>query len=118
MIFSPLNVVVRSKRNRAMVPKGFVMVDIDRPTPLGNPFRLPTGYDIEADTANILGRYRDWLNAALAPRNTPEWSAFSAILTRLRNGERIALMCWCFPSRCHGDIVRDMLIVHGNAEVA
>jgi hypothetical protein len=68
-------------------------VYIGRPSRWGNPFKL----EHEADRAQVLARYRDWLMGQ--PR----------LLARARKelrGKRLG--CWCAPKPCHGDLLAEI----------
>jgi hypothetical protein len=34
-------------------------------------------------------------------------AATEALAERVRKGERLVCMCWCWPKRCHGAIIID-----------
>lgn len=68
-------------------------VYIGRPSKWGNPFKLPKGYDVQADPDRILERYE------VHVRTDP---ALMAALPELRGK---VLGCWCSPRPCHGDVL-------------
>jgi hypothetical protein len=73
------------------LPPGAVY--IGRPSFWGNPFKL--GRDGTRD--EVMEKYGAWLERRL------EDPAFRARLARL--GEATALVCWCKPEPCHGDLL-------------
>ena len=78
---------------------GFI---IDRATPLGNPNRgIPR--DISVD------KYRDWLEEMLDTDNSTS-RYFLHIYETLMEEKMVVLICNCKPKRCHGDIIKEMLM--------
>jgi len=35
-------------------------------------------------------------------------AATEALADRVRKGERLVCMCWCWPKRCHGAIIDEI----------
>ena len=78
--------VLNSKRLDG-VPPGAVY--IGRPTMWGNPFVI--GKDGSRD--EVIAKYEAWLRA------NPK------LMARLHELVGKDLVCWCAPSRCHGDVL-------------
>ena len=79
---------------------------IGRPSPLGNPFAI--GRD--GDREEVIRKYRDFLNIAI--RNDDRIKTeFERIEALSKRGD-VILICWCAPSKCHGDTIKE--IVEGN----
>ncbi|XAI97208.1 hypothetical protein [Dolichospermum phage Dfl-JY45] len=72
------------------LPDGAVY--IGRPSPYGNPFAI--GRD--GDRAAVISKYREWL---------ADRPALIAQAQRDLVGK--ALVCWCAPEACHGDVLRE-----------
>ena len=83
-----LTVIVGNKR------RGDSGIYVGRPTPLGNPYPLPRGYDTEADPHRILPRYREWLVQKLADPGSPQARAFAFLKGFLQSEGIVALTCW------------------------
>lgn len=66
---------------------------IGRPSRWGNPYPL----DKEEDRDKVIAQYEEWI------RTQPH---LMAALPELRGK---TLGCWCFPRRCHGDILVKLL---------
>lgn len=64
-------------------------VYIGRPSKWGNPFEI--GKD--GDREEVIRKYHDWI---LTQDN---------LLKELHTLENKILGCWCYPLRCHGDIL-------------
>ncbi|MCC7542391.1 MAG: DUF4326 domain-containing protein [Deltaproteobacteria bacterium] len=101
-------VVVVSRRARPH-PSGTRVVYIGRPSALGNPYRIAPGYDVARDPDDVLGRYARWLERQL-DTDTAARRAILEIIAAVCIGETIALECWCAPARCHGDVVRSLVL--------
>jgi Domain of unknown function (DUF4326) len=83
---------------------GETAIDVDRRNPvLGNPFVLHDHRDAAA-RAEVIERYREKYDADLADSG-PMSEATAALAERVRNGERLVLMCWCWPKPCHGGLI-------------
>ena len=114
----------------ARPPPGVQDLRVDRQTAFGNPFPMgadghdehfrdavcnaceelledPLGANLDAIAAKhqlrVDGRFRN-------PAARQELSdALGAAEARLRAGESLRLMCWCFPKRCHADGIAQTL---------
>lgn len=78
-------------------------------SPLGNPYRIRPGYDIVNDPDRKLDAYRAWLEELLANAQSPQSKEIARLVELAKQGP-IALECWCAPNRCHGDIVREIVL--------
>jgi len=116
---------------------GFTDVGVDRQSPLGNPYKmgadgldetyrdavcdaygmlldpLPGDCFGVADIANgrglrVAGRF---LRDDAAEQRASEMRRLERLLGR---GERLRLLCWCAPRRCHGHIVAELLLGGGD----
>lgn len=90
-------------------PAACVTVDISRrgDTSLGNPFVLvEAGGTYTRDES--VDAYERWLRAKLAARDTAVRADMN-LLYRLALGGDLALVCFCAPKRCHGDVIRKLL---------
>ena len=85
---------------------GEIAVDIDRKNRvLGNPFVLHNPSDAAARN-DVIERFRAKYEADLKC-DGPMSAATEALAERVRKGERLVCMCWCWPKRCHGAIIID-----------
>ena len=103
---------IRLGNKRAGAPgkpdPGEIAVDIDRKNRvLGNPFML---HDPTAAAApnDVIERFRAKYEADLKC-DGPMSAATEALAERVRKGERLVCMCWCWPKRCHGAIIIDQI---------
>ena len=85
---------------------GEIAVDIDRKNRiLGNPFILRDPND-KAARADVIERFRAKYHADLAC-DGPMAAATQALAERVKTGERMVCMCWCWPKPCHGNLIID-----------
>ena len=85
---------------------GEIAVDIDRRNRiLGNPFVLHDPTDAAARN-DVIERFRAKYEADLKC-DGPMSAATEALAERVRKGERLVCMCWCWPKRRHGAIIID-----------
>lgn len=80
------------------------IVDISRTSVLGNPFFMRT----ESERNDVIEKFRVHLGAQFYAQ-TPVWQAVEALAERVRNGEHLALSCWCAPLPCHGDVIKNAI---------
>jgi hypothetical protein len=55
---------------------------------------------------DVIERFRAKYEADLKC-DGPMSAATEALAERVRKGERLVCMCWCWPKRCHGAIIID-----------
>ena len=99
---------VRLGNKRAGAPgkpgAGETAVDIDRRNPvLGNPFVSRDHRDAAA-RAEVNELYRAKYEHDLGNDGSMA-AATAALAERVRKGERLVLMCWCWPKPCHGNLI-------------
>ena len=78
-------------------------VYIGRPSALGNPFVI--GRD--GDREEVIRKYRDFLNTAI--HDDERIKAEFERLEELNKKGDVILICWCAPSKCHGDIIKEII---------
>ena len=84
-----------------------------RESPLANPFPLTR----ESERDGVIEQYQDWLKDNLYPESrlrSPSSVSIRNEIERLKKiyeetGE-LNLVCWCFPKRCHGEVIRDVIL--------
>jgi hypothetical protein len=74
-------------------------------SPLMNPFPLRT----ETERPGVITRYRAHLLAKIAAGDPPIVAELRRLHALFRAGEDVALVCWCSPRACHGDVVKEVL---------
>jgi hypothetical protein len=89
--------VVASKRNDnaliAWAEQQGVMVKIDRTTEWGNPFKIMNN----ASRDDVCDNYANFL------KNKP------SLQKQLHKLKGKVLVCWCYPLRCHGDHLAELV---------
>lgn len=107
-------ILVANARKLADVPAGYTLVYVGRNTSykpeygvdfsiLGNPYT--TRHYSREDAVAL---YRQWLTQRDS-YGTPQGRALEQLRERLGEGEKLALVCWCAPLACHGDVIREQL---------
>jgi hypothetical protein len=82
----------------------------------GNPFshlKKKTLAEIQVPTRDeAIQAYQDWLAGTAWTEVEPERRAWilSHIDELARDGNDLMLGCWCAPARCHGEILRDLIL--------
>lgn len=96
-----MSVRVVSKRAGGTKPvAGETVVNIARPSMLGNPFYMAC----EHDRNKVVAQYRAWL-IRHSKDKTAVWDEVLKLAARSKAGESLALECWCAPCACHGDVI-------------
>lgn len=98
---SPATFIPVLNKRRDEIPDGAVY--IGRPSKWGNPFSHQPS-NVEGVTQvpsreDAVAAYRWWLREVL--------KADPAYLDELRGAT--ALVCWCAPKDCHGDVIQEVL---------
>jgi len=70
-------------------------------SPLANPFKLEV--DTDGERMKVLSEYRAWLVTQLET-DTAARREVERIATMLEKQD-VALGCWCFPLKCHCDVI-------------
>lgn len=113
----------------------YIEIRVDRASVLGNPFELTT----EADRYKVCEAYKEWLffqinnpnNHTLslqpwidkgfkiatkfkAPTSKEVKNEICRLLTLLKQGKKLVLLCWCKQKdkevRCHADSIKELLL--------
>jgi len=79
---------------------------IGRPSPLGNPYKI--GRD--GTRKEVIEKYDAWLQSELKKKRSRARQAIEMMRMQYEAGQKLILICWCAPKRCHGHIVRDTVV--------
>ena len=77
---------------------------IGRGTPLGNPFV----WDNTTPKGSTLPKYRVWLRQRIVERDAAVIAEINRLYKLSCMGD-LNLGCWCAPTPCHGDIIKEVL---------
>ena len=78
---------------------------IGRGSPLGNPFPMAN----ESERDDVIAKYSDWLQAAIARREPKVVNELNAIWREAKAGKPVHLECFCAPRKCHGDVIKAVI---------
>jgi len=62
------------------------------------------------DRVQLSQRYGDWLLEQVCSRNWDVINELLKICEAYRQGVNVRIACWCAPSVCHGDVIRQTVI--------
>jgi hypothetical protein len=80
---------------------------IGRPSPLGNPFPLRR----ESERDEVIDKYAKWLNQKLTEKtNNAQKKEIVRLYKKLVANGELNLVCWCAPKKCHGDVIKNVLV--------
>lgn len=91
-------------------------VYIGRGSILGNPF---TGSKNIKQTKALyqcssreeaVEKYREYLLEKIKNKDKAICNELNRLYKKIKDGETIYLVCFCKPKKCHGDVVRDVLL--------
>ena len=100
-----LTVVNQRKHSTARPLPGQTVIKVDRSNPvLGNRHVLHEPYHLLL-RISVIQAYAEDLQADKTI-NGPMTRAIATIAQRVKNGENIALACWCAPLPCHADLIK------------
>lgn len=83
---------------------GTCRIFVGRPSKLGNPFKI--GRD--GDRNQVIEKYRVWLWQQIKSRG-PAWEELKRLKQLLLQKQSLVLTCYCFPHRCHAEVIRSCL---------
>lgn len=75
------------------------LIRIDRDTPWGNQFEI-----------GIHGTRDEVIDLFENNQSEKHREFVCMIAKRVLSGENVALICWCSPSRCHGDVYKKAIL--------
>jgi hypothetical protein len=59
----------------------------------------------------VIEKYAKWLNSKLCERKENDQKReFRRLYNKLVDTGNLDLLCWCAPKRCHGDVIKTVLI--------
>jgi len=103
-----INIV--NKKNHIETPYDYY---IGRPSPIGNPFthkpKTRYGEHIVESRDSAIDNYEDWLKYKLLEKDPIIIEELRKISYQYKKDEEINLVCWCYPKRCHGEIIKKWL---------
>ena len=73
---------------------------VGRPSALGNPFPMRD----ETQRDHVCDQYDAWLTRKIAAKDPAVCGELNAIYKAAKS-ERVVLVCWCSPKRCHADAI-------------
>ena len=85
---------------------------IGRGSPLGNPYSHQKGTTAIYQTANrydSVRSYKDWLDGKIAEEDPAILNELMRLFELAQQGP-LKLACFCAPQKCHGEIIRDVLL--------
>ena len=98
-----MTIRVVSKRSGGTKPvPGELVINIARPSVLGNPFHMRS----ESQRAQVVADYREWLQNRYGV-DAAVTNELHRIADLVKQGKQVAVECWCAPCACHGDVVVD-----------
>ena len=76
---------------------------VDRSSPLGNPYNMIR----EIDRDIVCDKYKDWFYNT--DHNEDFFIYLKELSTTYKKYKKLHLFCWCYPLRCHAEIIKEYL---------
>jgi hypothetical protein len=57
----------------------------------------------------VIAKYRIWLEEIVKKGKGAAWEEFQGLKGRCKRGEKVMLLCYCFPLPCHGDVLMEFI---------
>jgi hypothetical protein len=92
-----------SLSNKHNPPHGYVEINCDRNSALGNPFNMKNESITERD------RVCDEFDAWFEPNLNNQRKAELIRIETIAKTNNVALVCWCAPKRCHCTTIKRVL---------
>ena len=87
---------------------------IGRPSPLGNPYsHLSKGILAKYQVATrdeAVEMYSAYIRQQLVEKNQQVKDTFNRLYAEYQATGELHLICWCAPCKCHGDVIREILL--------
>lgn len=101
-----MHVIVIKKSDTT--PYGYTPIYIGRGSVFGNPFPMTNQSQQARDSVceAFLAHLKEQWRVARKGQHSPLAHGVRALATRVAQGERLALQCFCAPKRCHGDAIK------------
>lgn len=95
--------VIVANKNSLSVAIGYQDIYIGRPSLLGNPFKLSN--ENENEREEVIYKYSEYLNKSAAVCRE-----INRLIDIVKSGQKIRLICFCYPKACHGDVIRNLIL--------
>lgn len=76
-----------------------------RPSPLGNPYPMES----EEDRDKVIADYIPWIEKQIENGNPRVLNEILRILNHYKKHGQVTLQCYCYPSNCHCNVIKDIL---------
>ena len=104
-----MNIKVVNKRD------GTGNLYIGRGSPLGNPFVMKDNTNTSRN--KVIDDYEKYINVIIR-KAKPDLSRLERsiikelnnIYARVKKGQEVRLECYCAPQRCHGDVIKNIIV--------
>lgn len=96
-----------------------VGVYIGRPSCLGNPYSHLEGTKASFKVNNrdeAVDQYETWLREQINIRGSEVRKEMFKLYNQWRKEGRLDLICWCAPKRCHGDVIKKLMLERLNTK--
>lgn len=105
------SVLVANKYKLNVVPATHSQISIMRPSVLGNKFKVgdKPGEYVRGEAVKT---HETWFREEMRKEESLAKSEVMALAQRVATGEKIALVCCCYPKACHGDVLSVAILAY------
>ena len=98
-------IIIRIPDAQKYEKQGYVVIRIDRHTPVGNPFYM---HD-ESERNKVCDQYQEYFNNKVTDKTDSAFMQYLRDIYRTAQQTPVALACWCAPKRCHGETIKTFI---------
>jgi hypothetical protein len=96
----PYNIIIQNKNN--YTKNG---IYIGRPSIFGNPFII----NKHGSRDDVIKKYENYFNNKIE-NDLNFQNEIVNLFLELKNTKQLTLICWCYPQRCHGEVIKNFLL--------
>jgi hypothetical protein len=109
-------IVVNKYKLAEQCPLSYQVVEIGRPSVLGNPFKLGDPYTDGRPGVYQRGEavvdHETWFRTQMRDADSPVRVEVMRLAQLVAQGQGLALCCYCKPKPCHGDVLAKAIIAY------
>jgi benzoyl-CoA reductase/2-hydroxyglutaryl-CoA dehydratase subunit BcrC/BadD/HgdB len=100
-------VMIKIINKRTTNYKEMVGFDVDRNSPVGNPFYLTD----ESERDAVCDAYEQYFHIKIKDESSRFFTYMQQLIDYYNIHGHIVLRCWCYPKRCHAETIKNYIQV-------
>jgi len=109
--------MIKIKNLREQKPTQDWDIQVDRSSPLGNPFTMQQL--TQADRNKVCDEYAEYFAVKLQQKDTTFMTELNRLIGIYKKFGMLNLFCWCAPQKCHAETIADYItrVCHSTARI-